>query len=94
MKVKTLTGSSIQAALAEARRVFGDDVVLLESFPAQGDRPARITIMADEPVKREEDSLRSSILAVSPTLREAHAPAPAGEDLFTRSRQAARQLLP
>ncbi len=49
MKLHTLTAPSIQAALLEARRRFGDDVVLLESVPAQGDQPARITIMIDEP---------------------------------------------
>ena len=47
MKVKTLTGPSIHAALMEARRVLGDNVVLLESVPAQGDEPARITVMTD-----------------------------------------------
>ena len=50
MKIKTLTGSSIHAALIEARRLFGDDVVLLESIPAEGDSPARITVMVDTPV--------------------------------------------
>jgi flagellar biosynthesis protein FlhF len=47
MNVKTLTGSSISALLAEARQLFGDDVVLLESVPAQGDQHARITVMVD-----------------------------------------------
>ncbi len=50
MKVKTLTGPSIHAALIEARRLLGDDVVLLESIPAEGDSPARITVMVDVPV--------------------------------------------
>ncbi|MDZ4698257.1 MAG: flagellar biosynthesis protein FlhF [Rhodothermales bacterium] len=49
MKVKTLTGTSIHAALIEARRLLGDDVVLLESIPAEGDTPARITVMVDVP---------------------------------------------
>ncbi|SHL00813.1 flagellar biosynthesis protein FlhF [Rhodothermus profundi] len=53
MKLHTLTAPSIQAALLEARRRFGDDVVLLESVPAQGDQPARITIMVDEPQQPE-----------------------------------------
>lgn len=48
MDIKTLTGSSIQAALAEARRLLGDDVVLLESVAASGTEPARITVMVDE----------------------------------------------
>jgi flagellar biosynthesis protein FlhF len=49
MKVKTLTGPSIHAALIEARRLLGDDVVLLESMPAEGNNPARITVMVDVP---------------------------------------------
>lgn len=53
MKLHTLTAPSIQAALLEARRRFGDDVVLLESVPAQADQPARITIMVDEPQEAE-----------------------------------------
>lgn len=47
MKVKTITASSIHAALMEARRHLGDEVVLLESVPAEGDNPARITVMAE-----------------------------------------------
>ncbi len=47
MKIQTITGSSIQAALAEARRLLGDDVVLLESVPPAGSEPARITVMID-----------------------------------------------
>jgi flagellar biosynthesis protein FlhF len=49
MTVKTLTASTIAAALAEARRQFGEDVVLLESAPPFNGKPARITIMADAP---------------------------------------------
>lgn len=48
MNVKTLTGPSIQAALADAREAFGDEVVLIESVGAQDGRPARITVMIDE----------------------------------------------
>src|SRR5690625_7478141 len=47
MTVKTLTASTISEALADARRQFGDDVVLLESHPPSADRPARIMIMAE-----------------------------------------------
>ncbi len=54
MKLHTLTAPSIQAALLEARRRFGDDVVLLESVPAQGDQPARITVMVDQPQQEAE----------------------------------------
>jgi flagellar biosynthesis protein FlhF len=47
MTVKTLTGSSIQAALAKARSQLGDDVVLMESTPATEDAPAEIAVMVD-----------------------------------------------
>ncbi len=49
MNVKTLTGSSIQSALAKARDELGDHVVLMESKPATDEEPARITVMVDEP---------------------------------------------
>src|SRR5215216_417064 len=48
MQIKTLLGNSIQDALAEARALLGDDVVLLESHPARDGQPARITVMLDE----------------------------------------------
>lgn len=48
MNVKTVTGATLQMALQEARRLFGDHVVLLESIaPSQG-QPARITVLADD----------------------------------------------
>lgn len=49
MNVKTLTGPSIHAALVEARRLLGDDVILIESVPPRGAEPARVTVMIDEP---------------------------------------------
>ena len=49
MNVRTLSGDSIQAALADARRLLGDDVVLLESVPARDGQPARITVLTDAP---------------------------------------------
>lgn len=50
MRTEYVTGPTIQAALKEARRQFGDDVVLIESRPAEDDQPARITVMADTPL--------------------------------------------
>lgn len=47
MTVKTITGPSIQAALATAREELGDDVVLMESTPATADAPAEIAVMVD-----------------------------------------------
>ncbi len=48
MNIKTIIGASIHAALAEARRLLGDDVVLLESVPPSGSEPARVTVMVDD----------------------------------------------
>lgn len=57
MNVKTLTAPTIHAALIEARRMLGDDVVLLESVPPENGRPARITVMTDRPVRASERAL-------------------------------------
>lgn len=48
MNIKTLTAPTIHAALKEARRLHGDDVMLVESTPPTGDQPARVTVMIDE----------------------------------------------
>lgn len=50
MRTEHVTGSTIQSALKEARHRFGDDVVLIESRPADNGEPARITVMADTPL--------------------------------------------
>src|SRR5690606_20216159 len=47
MQIKTITGSTIQAALSEARAQLGDNVILLESTPAEGGRPAMIRVALD-----------------------------------------------
>ena len=67
MSFQTLTAPSIHAALAEARRRFGDGVVLLESVPPEGDAPARVTVML------EPDEPRTSVHAPE---RPAAAPRP------------------
>jgi flagellar biosynthesis protein FlhF len=54
MTVQTLTADSIQAALAEARRQYGDEVVLLESAPARDGRPARVTVLLDGAAPRPQ----------------------------------------
>ncbi|NNF57018.1 MAG: flagellar biosynthesis protein FlhF [Rhodothermaceae bacterium] len=83
MQIKTITGSSIQAALAEARVALGDDVVLLESVAATADQPARITVMLDPaparkaPVARPEPAGMGFGYTAAP--RAAAAPAPSPE---------------
>lgn len=68
MRTKTFTGPSIQAALKEARYALGDDVVLLESVPAQQGAAARIRVMADTPLS-DADASRA------PTQRSEASPA-------------------
>ena len=48
MTLKTLTGPSIQSALADARRLLGADVVLLQSTPGGGGTPASVTVAYDQ----------------------------------------------
>ena len=47
MTLKTVTGPSTRDALAEARRLFGADVVLLQSAPAAHGQPASVTVAFD-----------------------------------------------
>ncbi len=54
MNVKTLTGPTIQDALATAREELGDNVVLMESAPATADSPATIAVAVDPPVSDAE----------------------------------------
>lgn len=74
MQIKTITGSSIQAALSEARTTLGDHVVLLESVAAEGDTPARITVMVDAPRMAVRQTIRQAVPAGSDDAPEALAP--------------------
>ena len=47
MTLKTVTGPSTRDALAEARRLFGSDIVLLQSAPAAHGQPASVTVAFD-----------------------------------------------
>lgn len=69
MDVKTLTDSSIQAALAKARDQLGEDVVLVESTPATDDAPARIAVMVDAPAGAGSTAGRRSV--PKPSVEEA-----------------------
>ncbi len=60
MRTQYVTGPTIQAALKEARRQFGDDVVLIESRPAEDDQPARITVIADTPLPASKQPVTPS----------------------------------
>lgn len=48
MQTQQVTGLTIRGALKEARRQFGDDVVLIESQAPENGQPARVTVMADQ----------------------------------------------
>ena len=66
MNVKTITASSIHAALIQARSELGDDVVLLESIPPSGDEPARITVMGDMPFQAPEPRKKANAKQAEP----------------------------
>ncbi len=80
MRMKTLTGSSIQSALAEARRRLGEDVVLVESTAAADEAPARITVMVDASANGPEptDSPRQAPRPVPKRAGFGYAAAPSG----------------
>ncbi len=48
MILKKYSGKTIKDALHTAREKLGDDVVLLDSRPPSGERPAVVTVMLDE----------------------------------------------
>ena len=48
MTLKTLTGPTIRDALADARRLFGPGVVMLQSSPPAAGQPASVTVAFDE----------------------------------------------
>ena len=94
MNVKTITAPTIHAALIEARRILGDDVVLMESIPAEGNEPARITVMADTPSRTAQPA--RSERTTRPQLSGEKRPQPAlaehagGAGRFARSNAAKR----
>jgi hypothetical protein len=53
MKLIRIKANSIHSALAEARREHGDDVILVESFPADEQSLAEIVIGIDSPQPRQ-----------------------------------------
>lgn len=92
MNLKNITAPTIHAALQEARRQFGEDVVLLESVPPRDGAPARITVLADAPLApvsapaRETASVQEAPAAPSPLTfgygarRDRRAPAALAEE--------------
>ncbi len=48
MILKKFYGATINEAMRDAKDQLGDDVVLLESVPPEGKRPAAITVMVDD----------------------------------------------
>ena len=64
MTLKTVTGPSLRQALADARRIFGDDVVLLQSTPATEGGAASVTVAFDEAPPRPRRALPAAAPAV------------------------------
>lgn len=54
MQVKTITGDSLPAALKQAKDVFGDDVILLESksINQQGKKQVQVSVSVPDGVKK------------------------------------------
>ncbi len=48
MMLKTVRGNNIPTAMAEARRLYGDDIILMQTTPAEGNRQAEIIISMEE----------------------------------------------
>lgn len=75
MTLKTVTGPSTRDALAQARRLFGNDVVLLQSAPAAHGQPASVTVAFDA-VPSPDHDLTASLQPESWTVEPVH-PEPA-----------------
>ncbi|MCH8959851.1 MAG: hypothetical protein IH820_00615 [Bacteroidetes bacterium] len=91
MNIKTITGASIHAALAEARRLLGDDVVLLESVPPSGSEPARVTVMVDAGASQEAST---RVPAPRRAVEETSPYAPPGYGYGAARRQEGRGVSP
>ena len=74
MTLKTLTGPSTRDALADARRLFGD-VVLLQSSPGGVSTPASVTVAFDEAPRASAERPVAAPVAAAPAVPEAAAPA-------------------
>ncbi|MDX1532405.1 MAG: hypothetical protein R3362_12815, partial [Rhodothermales bacterium] len=81
MNLQTFTGPTIQAALAEARRRLGEDVVLLESAAEPG-QPARVTVLADGAALPHSAPAPAAVPAAAPVGAPVGAPvvAPVGAE--------------
>ena len=77
MTLKTVTGPSTRDALAHARRLFGNDVVLLQSAPAAHGQPASVTVAFDT-VPNPDESLTGPLPPEAWTVAPAH-PEPLAE---------------
>ena len=80
MTLKTVTGPSLRQALADARRIFGDDVVLLQSTPATAGAAASVTVAFDDgpPRPRRRLPARPGAAPAVPEAAPAAAPRPYG----------------
>ena len=71
MTLKTVTGPTTRDALAHARRLFGNDVVLLQSAPAAHGQPASVTVAFDT-VPSPDESLTGPLPPEAWTVAPAH----------------------
>lgn len=54
MILKKFFGKTIDVAKKSARQMYGDDIVVLESFHPEGDKEAGVTVLVDTPPAREK----------------------------------------
>ncbi len=96
MTLKTVTGPSIRDALADARRLFGADVVMLQSAPAAHGHPASVTVAFDTapaaaPVAAPPVAARPAAAPAAPEPFSDATPRPYGYGVARNMRPAAQE---
>ena len=78
MILKKFFGKTIDLARKSARQMYGDDIVILESFEAEGKNPAGVTVLVDkksgqkQPPSGEETRFRNVFYRRSDAAGETH----------------------
>lgn len=99
MTVKSISGPTIPEALADARRIFGADVVLLQAEPAAPGQPARVTVAFDADAHARPSAAPATEAAPAPRVygygarRAAPAPPSAPEPIASPPAEAAAPAL-
>ncbi|HIG74924.1 MAG TPA: hypothetical protein EYQ24_10215 [Bacteroidetes bacterium] len=100
MTVKSISGPTIPEALADARRIFGAEVVLLQAEPAAPGQPARVTVAFDADASARPSAAPATEAAPAPRVygygarRAAPAPPSAPEPIASPPAEAAAPVVP